>query len=314
MGIEFKIMTTPSDIEGVFSQLKRLLERNINSPVKGFSSDVEKKFYDILLRAVTKNDALDNYNKIKDELLKKRTVLNLKLEDSLNEILSSFMKKQSISNEAKKIIFTSVRDEYLADMSSFMFSIENNGLQSMIEVIRLNQKYDYEFLQKELMRVSPDELPQMFKDYRNLVKSDYQQNIMNELMNNPKIQKQFQEGNTITLTFKDGKDRNFDIEKYLNQRSDWVTTQTIRTVKETEVVESGTDVVMFVIVDDRPVKEPRPHHVEHENKIFSLDGSTKEYDGEPIEPISVIEEYEPFNSPLGCRHGLILPPEITPKE
>lgn len=286
-------ITSSTDIEDNFNTLLEFYYRLIDREVVGLQRQLQRDIYIAFGRKLTPVQI----DKLKNEFIKKRMIAGTSLESELNKMLNEYLTTvpKGLNPAIKNSVLFALTNQQLGDLATDLFNLENTALKYINDIARNERLTDFKFLVRELSHdMNLTDIKKTLESFVNVVKPDYEQRLMSQLEKHL-----FQDGDLLYFNLGGKKYR---AETYLDSRSKWFTQDLINKGFQSQVLQDNFDVCRFVRTQS--VKEPRPHS-EHENRLFSLSGLSGSFNGEEVRPVSVIDDYTPFDPPYGCKHTLI---------
>jgi hypothetical protein len=196
-------------------------------------------------------------------LLKQRSRCISKIEETFISVFTGFLLYLVIKESFKNKLISFSTNKCVEEYAKVLFELESQGLRWINEIALKNiSKYNSKNILKELKT--------------KIFKTD------------------------AGLKFNLGR-KNYNVEKYLQNRSKIIATQFLNESYRCEVESNNINIVRFVRIEDAGQKRA---HSKYENKLFNLKNVGVMYEDQYVMPVCVIEDYTPFNPPYGCGHTL----------
>lgn len=291
-------------INARFDVMKKTLDDEVNSLVMDIVKRVERSlYYRMGMIKVTETDIKKELEKINYEI----SVATDSIRGKVKDIATLYTDDKDITEKVKTAITNYFTNDYTRDVAGMFISVKDQyeaAMNQLSYAINIQSKKDMEFLISSVQKFENKDLTDNFKSFVNVFKNDYGQQYMNEIMNNPTLSKMIkQEEGGLFYYAKNGK--RYDLEKYIEQRSEWATTDITRKAADQFAKESGAEVFKFERVNNFEVKEPRAHS-KYEGQLFSDNDEVVEKSNGKILSSKLIDDFEiGGQAPYGCGHAFI---------
>lgn len=286
------------NIQEKYKLLDQIIIEYINPEILSFSKYAEKNIVNNLIkRTFTEKE----FKQIKNNML---FVLNEKVDKinyDINMMMKDYLWNPDVNDKGAKSLTNYVKNTMANDISLTMNSIllQTDKALSVINLAVNNiKKSDVNLLYSEIQRAG--NITQNYKAFSDVLKSDYSQRYMQEIMKNPTISKLIeQKGEIYTINING---RNYDLEKYLENKAKQQSIDVIRQTENIRAIENNSQVFEFVRI--YPAKEPREHS-KYENMYFSNNTEIvgTDYNGKEVKDDRLINDFRIGDlPPYGCGH------------
>ena len=302
MGVSFSV----GKFEKQYLHTQEELRKTIYNNMEQYLLDLRSELYRIMLsRTLSRKE----YEAILDRMQSAIGIYTLDVQKEIKQIYVDVLNESRLGNkDYKQAILNYETAKAVNDVTNQFSSAYNDTKQALDHiqyVMNTQSKQDQQAIWNNIKNLSPKDIKENIEAYKDVFTTDYGQRIMQQLTENPMLNKLItQEDDKLYITMNGKK---YDLDSYITNQAKYYTTNMAHQVARAEDKENGFTIFRFVRIED--VDHQRPHSIhdnEHNDDVFTTDPNLVdlEFDGKILlDAYKDIPDY-PYGDPppFGCRH------------